>query len=162
MALDPNQFKDALRRWASGVTIITTSCEGEYAGMTVSAFSSVSLQPPLVLACADKRSNTNPLIAKSGVFCANILALDQEELSNRFAKSGNEAIRFERLDCKIGETGSPWLPGALASLDCRVEAAHDAGDHVIYVGVVVDAHIGSGTPLLYYDAGYHFLERRSP
>jgi flavin reductase (DIM6/NTAB) family NADH-FMN oxidoreductase RutF len=162
MTLNSDRFKDALRRWASGVTIITTCCDGENAGMTVSAFSSVSLHPPLVLACADKRSNTNPLIAKSGVFCANILALDQEELSNRFAKTGNEAIRFEGLACERGSTGSPRLPGALATLDCRVDAAHDAGDHVIYVGAVVDAQIGAGKPLLYYDAGYHFLEPLAP
>ncbi len=157
MALDPDLFKGALRRWASGVTIITT-CDGdELAGMTVSAFSSVSLDPPLVLACADKGSNTNPLIAKSGVFAANILAAGQEDLSNRFAKSGNEAVRFDGLDCKTGESGAPFIPGAVATLDCRVEAAHDAGDHIIYVGRVLDCVVGEAEPLLYYDARYRAL-----
>lgn len=157
MALDPDLFKGALRRWASGVTIITTCHDGEIGGMTVSAFSSVSLDPPLVLACADKASNTNPLIAKGGVFAANILAADQQELSNRFAKTGNEAVRFDGLDCKTGASGAPWIPGALAVLDCEVESAHEAGDHVIYVGRVLECALGDAAPLLYYDARYRGL-----
>ncbi len=157
MVLDPDLFKGALRRWASGVTIITTCSEGEVAGMTVSAFSSVSLDPPLILACADKSSNTNPLIAAAGVFAANILSADQQELSNRFAKTGNEAVRFDGLDCKVGSSGSPWIPGALAVLDCSVEAAHDAGDHIIYVGRVLECAVHDTEPLLYYDARYRVL-----
>ncbi len=157
MALDPELFKGALRRWASGVTIITTCYQGEAGGMTVSAFSSVSLDPPLVLACADKGSNTNPLIAKSGVFAANILAADQQDLSNRFATTGNEAVRFDGLDCKSGPSGAPWIPGALAVLDCEVESAHDAGDHVIYVGKVLECALGDAPPLVYYDARYRAL-----
>ena len=157
MTLDPEQFKLALRRWASGVTIITARHEDEIGGMTVSAFSSVSLNPPLVLACADKTSNTTPLIAKGGVFAANILTVDQQELSNRFAKTGNEAVRFDGLDCKTGPSGAPWIPGALAVLDCEVESAHDAGDHVIYVGKVLDCVLGDSDPLLYYDARYRAL-----
>ncbi len=160
MALDPDLFKGALRRWASGVTIITTCVDGEVAGMTVSAFSSVSLDPPLVLACADKSSHTNPLIASAGAFAANILSAGQEELSNRFAKTGNEAVRFDGLDCKTGASGSPWIPGALAVLDCRVEAAHDAGDHIIYVGRVLDCTVNDTEPLLYYDARYRALADR--
>jgi flavin reductase (DIM6/NTAB) family NADH-FMN oxidoreductase RutF len=161
MAVDPDRFKGALRRWASGVTIITTSCDGEDAGMTVSAFSSVSLEPPLVLACADKASNTNPLIARSGSFAANILAAGQEQLSNRFATTGNEAVRFEGLECKRGPSGAPWLPGALAVMDCRVSAAHDAGDHVIYVGEVLDVDFSDRDPLLYFDARYRGLATSS-
>lgn len=157
MALDPDLFKGALRLWASGVTIITTRDGDEVGGMTVSAFSSVSLEPPLILACADKGSNTNPLIAKSGVFAANILGAGQDDLSNRFAKTGNEAVRFDGLDCKSGESGAPWIPGALAVLDCRVHSAHDAGDHIIYVGQVLDCVLGEGDPLLYFDARYRAL-----
>ncbi len=159
MAVDPDRFKGALRRWASGVTIITTCCEEEDAGMTVSAFSSVSLEPPLVLACADKAANTHPLIARSGAFAANILAAGQEELSNRFATTGNEPVRFEGLQCKRGPSGAPWLPGALAVMDCRVAAAHDAGDHVIYVGEVLDVDFSDREPLLYFDAKYRGLAK---
>ena len=162
MALDPELFKAALRRWASGVTIITARHNGEVGGMTVSAFSSVSLEPPLVLACADKGSNTNPLIAQGGVFAANILSANQQELSNRFAKTGNEAVRFDGLDCKTGAGGAPWIPGALAVLDCEVESAHDAGDHIIYVGRVLDCVVADSEPLLYYDARYRALAPQLP
>ncbi len=157
MALDPEHFKLALRRWASGVTIITTRHGEEVGGMTVSAFSSVSLDPPLVLACADKSSNTNPLIAKGGVFAANILSTTQQELSNRFSENGNEAVRFDGLDCKAGPSGAPWIPGALAVLDCEVDSAHDAGDHVIYVGKVLECALGDADPLVYYDARYRAI-----
>lgn len=154
MSVDPDRFKGALRRWASGVTIITAKSGAEIGGMTVSAFSSVSLDPPLVLVCADKGSNTNPLIADGGVFAANILANSQQELSNRFAKTGNEATRFEGLDCQSGPSGAPWIPGALATLDCKVVSVHDAGDHVIYVGEVLEVHLSDQKPLLYFDARY--------
>lgn len=158
MAIELARFKAALRRWASGVTIVTT-CAGERAfGMTVSAFSSVSLDPPLVLVCADKKAHTHPEIAASGVFAVNLLADDQWDLSNRFATQGNEAVRFEGLACRRGPSGAPWLPDTLAVLDCRVVAAHDAGDHVIYVGEVLAAEFdATRDPLVYYEAGYRLL-----
>jgi flavin reductase (DIM6/NTAB) family NADH-FMN oxidoreductase RutF len=157
MPVSTNDFKAILRHWASGVTIVTSRAGDRVLGMTVSAFSSVSAEPPLVLVCADKRSHTNPIIAESGVFAVNVLSEHQRELSNRFATDGNEHIRFEGLECGTGPTGAPWLPDALAVLDCRVVAAHEAGDHVIYVGEVLEARVSGGAPLLYYDAGYHRL-----
>jgi flavin reductase (DIM6/NTAB) family NADH-FMN oxidoreductase RutF len=151
-------FKSALRRWPSGVAVITARAGTRVMGMTLSAFSSVSLDPPLVLVCADRTSHTNPLIAEGGVFAVNLLAEEQRELSQRFATDGNEAVRFEGLACRSGPTGAPWLPGALVVLDCRVVAAHEAGDHVIYVGQVEAAEVSPGRqPLLYYDANYHSL-----
>ena len=129
--------------------------------MTLSAFSSVSLDPPLVLACVEKKAHTLPAIQESGVFAINVLASDQRELSKRFATDGNEAVRFEGLACRVGPTGAPWLPGALAVLDCRVGAAHDAGDHVIYVGEVLATDFAEGRePLLYFDASYRSLAPR--
>jgi flavin reductase (DIM6/NTAB) family NADH-FMN oxidoreductase RutF len=161
MALDHAHFKAALRHWASGVTVITTRVGEQLAGMTVSAFSSVSLDPPLVLVCADRTSHTNPYLAEAGVFAVNVLAADQREISRRFSTDGNEALRFEGLACRSGPTGAPWLPGALAVLDCRVVAAHDAGDHVIYVGEVEAAQVREGEePLVYFDARYRRLEPR--
>jgi flavin reductase (DIM6/NTAB) family NADH-FMN oxidoreductase RutF len=158
MAVDHQHFKATLRRWASGVSVITTRAGERVLGMTVSAFSSVSLDPPLVLICADKKAHTHPLIAAGGVFAVNVLASDQRELSKRFATDGNEAVRFEGLACREGPTGAPWLPGVLAVLDCKVVAAHDAGDHVIYVGEVLATEFAEGRePLLYYDAQYHKL-----
>ncbi len=157
MPLDPSHFKAALRHWASGVTIVTARAGDRVLGMTASAFSSVSLDPPLVLVCADKSAHTLPLIEEGRVFAVNVLGADQRELSTRFSTTGNEDVRFEGLSCRTGPTGAPWLPGVLAVLDCRLYAAHDAGDHVIYVGEVVASESGEGEPLLYYDAAYRGL-----
>lgn len=146
-----------LARWASGVTIVTAVAGDRIHGMTVSAFSSVSLLPPLVLVCADKASNTLEVIADGGCFCVHVLAAGQEELSNRFASKKDEDRRFEGIDWRPGTTGAPVLPGALATVDCRLVAAHEAGDHVIYVGSVEDVALGEGEPLLYYRGTYRGL-----
>jgi flavin reductase (DIM6/NTAB) family NADH-FMN oxidoreductase RutF len=151
------QFREGLRHWASGVTIVT-SCSGERIhGMTVSAFSSVSLDPPLVLVCADKASITQSLIAESGVFAVNVLAKGQESLSNRFASKKDEHRRFEGVAWGRAVTGSPILPGVLVALDCKVVAAHDAGDHVIYVGSVESLSARQDEPLVYHVGSYRAL-----
>jgi len=161
VSVDRQLFKSALRQWASGVTIVTTRAGERIFGMTASAFSSVSLDPPLVLVCIEKTAHTLPWIVESGVFAVNVLADDQHELSNRFATAGNESVRFDGLDCRSGPTGAPWLPNTIAVLDCRVAAAHDAGDHWIYVGEVQAAEVAAGRePLLYYDASYRSLVAR--
>lgn len=158
MPVERHAFKALLRRWASGVTIVTTRAGEHVAGMTVSSFSAVSLDPPLVLFCADKKALTLPVLARAGVFAVNVLADDQFELSAQFALSGNEELRFEGLVCREGPTGSPWLPGTAAVLDCRTVASHDAGDHVIYVGQVEAAELDAERePLVYYDAAYRRL-----
>ena len=158
MALDRQHFKTLMRHWASGVTVVTTRAGDRVAGMTASSFTAVSLEPPLVLFCADKKALTLPVIAEAGVFAVNVLAIDQYELSAQFALSGNEELRFEGLACRNGPSGSPWLPGTLAVLDCRTVATHEAGDHVIYVGEVEAAEFESARePLLYYDAAYRRL-----
>jgi flavin reductase (DIM6/NTAB) family NADH-FMN oxidoreductase RutF len=158
VSVDRDTFKRTLGSWASGVTIVTSQHAGERLGMTVSAFSSVSLDPPLVLVCADKGSNTNALIRASRTFTVNVLGRDQSALSNLFADKKREAIRFDGLDCKAGVTGCPRLPGALAHLDCRVRDEIDAGDHIIYVGTVEAAHIDAEQePLVYWRGGYQKL-----
>ena len=158
MAIERPFFKTLLRRWASGVAIVTTRAGERVAGMTATSFTSVSLEPPLVLVCADKKALTLPVLEDAGVFAVNVLAEDQHELSARFALSGNEALRFEGLVCRSGPTGSPWLPETLAVLDCRTVATHDAGDHVILVGEVEAAECDERrAPLLYYDAAYRRL-----
>lgn len=161
MSIDRQLFKSVLRRWASGVTIVTTRAGERVFGMTASAFSSVSLDPPLVLVCIEKKAHTLPWIVESGVFAVNVLADDQQELSTRFATEGNESVRFEGVACRSGPTGAPWLPDTLAVLDCRVTAAHDAGDHFIYVGTVEAAEFAAERePLLHYDARYRALAPR--
>jgi flavin reductase (DIM6/NTAB) family NADH-FMN oxidoreductase RutF len=157
MSITADAFRDALAAWASGVTIVTSRHGETIHGMTVSAFSSVSLDPPLVLVCADKGSDTHAVIAASGCFAVNVLARDHEALSNKFAVKKDEHLRFEGVAHGALETGAPLLDDALVGIDCRVEAAHDAGDHVIYVGRVVALRSGEGEPLLYYRGRYRGL-----
>lgn len=155
MAVSSELFRRALGRWASGVAIVTSRAGERIHGMTVSAFSSVSLDPPLVLVCADKTSDTYALIAEAGFFAVNILAAEQRELSDRFASKKDEHRRFEGLETHTAVTGAPLLPGCLAHIDCRVVATHDAGDHVIYVGrVEAIREDASRQPLLHFQGGY--------
>jgi flavin reductase len=151
------RFRQALAQWASGVTIVTSRSGDVVHGMTVSAFTSVSLDPPLVLVCADKASSTHGVIAESGSFAAHVLTAGQGELSSLFADKQREAERFVGRAWSEGATGAPILEEALAVLDCKVVAAHDAGDHVIYVGSVEEARLGAGEPLLYYHGRYRQL-----
>ena len=158
MPVDTDTFKRSLGSWPSGVTIVTSQHGAERLGMTVSAFTSVSLSPPLILVCADKASNTNKIIHASRSFTVNVLGREQSALSNLFADKKREAIRFDGLDCKTGATGCPRLPGALASLDCTVRDVVDAGDHIVYVGTVEDAVIDAEQePLVYWRGGYQKL-----
>jgi flavin reductase (DIM6/NTAB) family NADH-FMN oxidoreductase RutF len=143
-------LKNVYARWATGVTIVTARAGDRIHGMTVSAFTEVSLEPPLVLVCIDRTSNTQPVIAEGGVFAVNILARDQEALAKRFACNDAEDRRFLDLPCETGATGAPLLSGSIANLDCRLETAHEAGDHIIYVGKVVGVHLSDGDPLLFY------------
>jgi flavin reductase (DIM6/NTAB) family NADH-FMN oxidoreductase RutF len=157
MPILEQEFKEGLTRWVSGVTIVTSRDDGRHCGMTASAFSSVSLHPPLILICASKASETNGVIAKSGCFAVNVLAAGQRELSERFSTEGNEAVRFQGLECSSAITGAPFLPGALASLDCRVTQTLEAGDHVIYVARVEAVEARDGDPLVYHRGAYHEL-----
>ncbi len=159
MPVPVERFRQALSQWASGVTIVTSRSGDVVHGMTVSAFTSVSLDPPLVLVCADKASNTHGVIAESGSFAAHVLAQGQEDLSSLFADKQREAERFAGRAWSEGATGAPILEDALVVIDCKVVAAHDAGDHVIYVGSVEEARFGAGEPLLHYHGRYRQLAK---
>lgn len=147
--------------FASGVTVVTTAHEGRLRGMTVSAFASISLEPPLVMIALAHEAGTRELIADSGVFAVNILSGDQEFLSERFAARApivNE--KFEGVPYEVAVTGSPVLPQSIAWYDCRVEAVHDGGDHAILIGRVVAIGFGDEArqPLLYYANRYARLK----
>ena len=157
MSVAADAFREALAQWASGVTIVTSRRGETLHGMTVSAFASVSLDPPLVLVCADKASDTHGVIAASGCFAVNVLGASQRALSDKFALPKDEHLRFEGVSHTAAETGAPLLDEALVGIDCRVEAAHDSGDHVIYVGRVLALHRGDGAPLLYHGGRYRAL-----
>ena len=146
--------------FASGVTVVTTVHEGQLRGVTVSAFSSLSLNPPLVLICLANESESKDWIAESGVFAVNILGDAQEFLSERFAaRAPIVNTRFEGVPYHTAITGSPILAESLAWYDCRVEATYDGGDHTIFIGRV--EALGSGAegkpPLLYFANRYQRL-----
>jgi flavin reductase (DIM6/NTAB) family NADH-FMN oxidoreductase RutF len=158
MALDPDEFRAVLGRFASGVTILTVrDAEQRDHGMTVSAFCSVSLSPPLVLACIDRATEMYTIIPEASHFGVNILEEGQEALSRRFAELPSG--RFDGIGYSRAESGVVLLDDALAHLDCRRVARHEAGDHAIYVGEVEWASCRQDRPLLYYRGGYAQLER---
>jgi len=158
MAFDRNELRRVMGHFATGVTVVTThDRQGRCYGLTANAVSSVSLDPPLVLVCVDKGAESYPAFDLSQVFVVNILGEHQEELSRRFAVSGGD--KFVDLPCRTGGTGAPIIEGALAHVECRVFAAHDAGDHTIYVGAVESADAAEGQPLLFFRGRYHQLPR---
>jgi flavin reductase (DIM6/NTAB) family NADH-FMN oxidoreductase RutF len=157
-SIDPAHFKSTLGRFASGITVITThDADGRDHGMTLSAFSSLSLDPPLVLVCIGDAASIADTMANAEFFAVNILAEDQEPLSRRF--SAKDEDRFENIAMTRGAHGLPLLDGALAHVQCRVTARHPGGDHTIVVGEVIATASREGDPLLYYRGGYTRLDR---
>ena len=156
MPVDADDFRRALGQFAAGVTVVTTrDGQGRALGLTVTAFCAVSLDPPLVLVCVDHRSETHVGFRHAGLFGVSILAEGQEEVSRRFAGGG--PAKFAGLKLVDGTCGVPLIPGALAQLECRVSATHQAGDHTIYVGEVICLAVRPGRPLLYHDRDYRRL-----
>jgi flavin reductase (DIM6/NTAB) family NADH-FMN oxidoreductase RutF len=158
MTIDPDTFRAVLGRFASGVTILTArDAAGGDHGMTVSAFCSVSLEPPLVLACVDHAATMHDLLLTAGHAGISLLAYNQEPLSRRFAEL--ESDRFEGLGYVRGKSGVVLFDDALAHLECHVRDRHPAGDHTIIVFEVERAETRQDRPLLYYRGGYAQLER---
>ncbi len=158
MPIDTDLFRAVLGRFASGVTIVTTTdAEGRDHGMTVSAFSSLSLQPPLVLVCIDLAASVWPAFERADVFAINILASGQEALSRRFASRDGD--RFDGVGFTRGTTGVALLDDTLASVECRVVSRVEHGDHAILVGSVESGLTRDLQPLLYYRGGYASLTR---
>ncbi|MDQ3914947.1 MAG: flavin reductase family protein [Actinomycetota bacterium] len=155
MSVTAGEFRDALRKFASGVTIVTVAGDDELHGMTASAFASVSLDPPLVLVCLDKTSRTRALVARTGSFAVNVLRSDQEEASRAFALPGVKP--FETVPHHAGGNGAPVLDEAIAVLECGTFRVFEAGDHDVVIGEVTAASALGGDPLVYYDGTYRSL-----
>lgn len=150
---DGAAFREVLGQFATGVAVVTATADGEPVGMAVNSFTSVSLDPPLVLFCAARTSTTWPSIRAAGRFAVNILAEHQEDVSRLFATRG--ADRFGAVDWHLGASGAPVLDDLLAFVDCVIESEHDAGDHVIVIGRVLDLGIRAERgPLLFHGGGY--------
>ena len=148
------RFRDVLGRFASGVTVVTAISGGEPVGMTCQSFSSVSLDPPLVLFIPARTSRAWPMMQRSGRFCVNFLAHDQADLSNAMASRVPDKFAGVAWE-PSAVTGSPVLPGTLGHVDCTIHAVHEAGDHFVVIGRVVDlAESDAEAPLLYYRGKY--------
>jgi flavin reductase (DIM6/NTAB) family NADH-FMN oxidoreductase RutF len=153
MAIEKNELRRVMGHFATGVTVITTLRKsGELHGLTANAFTSVSLIPPLVLICVDKKAESYPCFEETKVFTINILASDQEAISRRFAVSGGE--KFQGIAYRDGANGAPILDGTLGFIECRVTATVDGGDHTIYLGEVEQAETREAKPLLFFRGGY--------
>ncbi len=156
--IDADTFRSVLGRFASGVTIVT-ACDdrGTDHGMTVSAFCSLSLEPPMILLCVDHTASMHEMLLGHPRCGVSILSSNQEAYSRRFADQDNE--RFDGIAYSRGESGAVLLDDALAHLEVRLIAHHEAGDHTVFIAEVDRAHPRQGRPLLYYRGGYAQLER---
>jgi 3-hydroxy-9,10-secoandrosta-1,3,5(10)-triene-9,17-dione monooxygenase reductase component len=154
---DTAHFRAVLGHFCSGITIITGMDAGEPVGLTCQSFVSLSLEPPLVAFCPGRSSTSWPRIEPSGHFCVNILGEDQEELCRVFATKGGD--KFRGVGWRAAESGSPVIIDAVAWVDCRINTIHEAGDHLIVVGAVLELHADRNTrPLLFYRGGYGRFE----
>jgi 3-hydroxy-9,10-secoandrosta-1,3,5(10)-triene-9,17-dione monooxygenase reductase component len=156
MAVDKNDFRRVLARFAAGVTVVTTKgADGKPYGLTATAFTSVSLVPPLVLVCIGKDSESYPHFAASNLFAVNFLRHSQRELSQHFAVSGGD--KFAKVRWTAKATGAPILLDALGYVDCKIVHSYEGGDHTIHVGEVESADAHDDAPLVYYAGKYAVL-----
>ncbi|MFJ4828939.1 flavin reductase family protein [Streptomyces sp. NPDC088747] len=144
-------MRRVLGQFGTGIVIVTATTDGGPVGMTCQSFASLSLDPPLISLSPGRSSTTWPRIRESGHFCINVLAHDQQELSNAFARSGGD--KFAGVSWQAGQHGAPALDGALAWIHCRLWREYDGGDHTIVVGEVLELADGSSKPPLLYHGG---------
>lgn len=153
-------FRDVLGLFCTGVTVVTSVSNGEPVGMTCQSFSSVSLDPPLVLFCPAKTSRAWPLMRQAGFFAVNLLSADQQDISNGMATKGNE--KYDGVGWKTATTGAPVLDGVLGYVDCTVHRVYEAGDHYVVIGKVQELAVGDARepaqpatdPLLFFRGAY--------
>lgn len=147
--------RSALGRWPTGVSVVTSRADGEDAGLTVNAFVSISLAPPLLLVSLTHDATTTPVVDRSKRFAVNLLAADQRPLSERFARTVGSAEKFAGVPLHRGLGDLPLLDGALAHLECRVTGAHDAQDHRVFLGAVERVGpLRDAPPLLFFRSQY--------
>jgi flavin reductase (DIM6/NTAB) family NADH-FMN oxidoreductase RutF len=161
MPFDPMLFRQVLGRFATGVTVVTTCHDGVNHGMTANAFSSVSLNPPLILVSVDKKANMHDMLMTGDAFCVNILAEHRADWSSWWAgKAPKEGDQFVDIPYSCKATGCPVLEGCLAYIDCKVWARYEAGDHTLFLGEVQEAALNDDPnikPLLFFSSKYRKL-----
>lgn len=156
MAIDQQELRRIMGYFATGVTVITTKDkDGTSFGLTANAFTSLSLDPPLVLVCIDKTVQCYPCFEESKLFAVNILNEEQEEISRRFATKGIE--KFAGLKWRTSERGLALLDDAVGHIECAIVQAHEGGDHTIMVGEVLSASADGDRPLLFFKGKYYRL-----
>ncbi len=155
--MDDRQFRNAMGKFATGVTVIATEVEDGVHGMTANAFMSVSLDPKLVVISIGEKARMLNLIKESNTFTVNILAAHQQDVSMIFAgQLKDREVEFDRLD------GKPVVPGAVAQIACEVSAVHVEGDHTLFIGKVTDIHLEDSEPLIFYSGRYRSLVEEQP
>jgi len=159
MPVNDQEFKNALKLWASGVTVVTAQTESlGLKGMTATSFSSVSMDPPQILVCINKTADTGDAVLEGKSFAVNILKAEQQEISNQFAGGASQEERFANVKWHKGEAGSPVIDDALASIECTVVDQVLAGTHWVVIGEVQNVECRSGEPLMYYNSAYRELK----
>ena len=156
MAIDPRELRNVFGAFATGVTVITTKdATGKPFGLTANSYTSLSLDPPLVLVCVDKKVDCYACFEQSKVFVVNILSEGQDQLSTRFATKGIE--KFAGVAVRQGTLGVPLLEGAVAHIECTLTSAYEGGDHTIYVGEIQSVAASGDRPLLFFKGKYSRL-----
>ena len=156
MPISKDEFRHALGRFASGVTVVTTKdSDGRLHGITVSAFCSVSLEPPLILVCIEKNTGSHHAFEQSSSFVVNLLREDQQYISDRFASYLSD--KFAETKYHLGIDDLPVLEDVLANLECRLVNSHASGDHTIFVGQIERATVNDSKPLIYWHSNYRNL-----
>jgi len=157
MPITSDEFRAALGRFASGVTVVTTKDKiGRLHGITVSAFCSVSLEPPLILVCIDKRTGSHGALGEINRFVVNVLREDQQYYSDLFASQLPH--KFDEIEYTESADGTPILKDALVNMECRLVNSHDNGDHTIFVGEILESYVTDGKPLIYFHGSYRKLQ----
>ena len=156
---DPEQLRTAMRAWTSGVTVVTAAHEGQQHGMTVNSFTSISLDPPLVVITLEDRTRTRQLVDHARAFGVTILSTEQAEISDRFAgRAAGSENRMSTVETETLVTGAPFIKGGLAYFDCRVRQSVEAGPNTMFIAEVVAARrISEGKPLVYQNRIYRQL-----
>jgi len=154
--MDSQHLRNVFGHFATGVTVITTQDKsGAPSGLTANAFTSLSLDPPLVLICVDKKAQCYSCFEESKLFAVNFLGEEQEKIARRFATKGAE--KFSGITWHRGNNGLPLLDGAIGYIECKIVQGHDGGDHTIYVGEVLGASASGERPLLFFKGRYRRL-----
>ena len=157
MSIDQATFRQAMGHFATGITIVTTSHGDTLYGLTVTAFASLSLEPPLVLICIDKKTPAHTGLIAAEHFAVNFLSEDQENISRHFATRQQD--KFTDIEYALGPHGSPLLEDAMVNIECKIKDRFPGGDHTVIVGEVLHVHIREQMPLLYFRSGYRRIAR---